>query len=153
MSKVVLVTDAYGNKSFFEQAKNKVNKLLKKYIQEILKGANKMNKVSYRKYYGKDGTVYNQSIRIDFNDFQKILKEIIKEKQNKYINYKKYCAQGVNYANIFLMHPNESKKEYLDNYTLYCLNLTTTNFIKYILKNKRILNRNTVLIYDYRLDK
>lgn len=112
-----------------------------------------MNKVSYRKYYGKNGTVYNQAIRVNFNDFQKILKEIIKEKQNKYINYKEYCVQSINYANMFLMHPNECEKEYLDNYTLYCLNLTTTSFIKYILKNKRILNRNTVLIYDYRLDK
>lgn len=113
-----------------------------------------MNKISYRKYYGKNGVVYDQAIRVDFKDFEKISKEIRKEKTiYKYSNYKKYCFQGINYSEMFLTHPSECEKEYFDNCTIYYLNLTTTNFIKYILGNKRILNRNTILIYDYRLDK
>ena len=114
----------------------------------------KIEKISYKKNYGEDGTIYNQSIRVDFKTFNMILKEIRREKAiNKYSNYKKYCLNGINYANMFLLHPSECKKKYFDNYVIFYLNLTTTNFIKYILKNKRILNRNTILIYDYRLDK
>lgn len=113
-----------------------------------------MNKISYQKKLGEDGTIYNQTIRVNYNDFNKILKEIRKEKEiYKFSNYKKYCSNGVNYANMFLLHPHECQKKYCDNYVMYYLNLTTTNFIKYILKEKRILNRNTILIYDYRLDK
>lgn len=110
-------------------------------------------KVNYnKKFYSKDGTFYNQTIRVNFFELERILKAIIEEKDNKYINYKNYCCNGVNYANMFLMHPQECEKELFKNSCNYFLNITTTSFIKHLFNNERIkTNKNTILIYDYKL--
>lgn len=114
-----------------------------------------MEKISYKiKKYDNNGTYYNQCIKCDFETMNKICKKIIEEKNNKYQNYKKYACDSENYADMFLLHLNETHKIYMKNGVMYFLNKTTTNFIKYILKNNRILStKNTVLFYSYNMNK
>ena len=110
-----------------------------------------MNKVNYKKIIGNDGFVYNQTIKVDFEDMEKILKAIVFEKENRYPNHKEYCCNGVHYANMFLLHPSECEKEYLKDGVIYYTTLTTTKLIKNVLKNDRILlDRNTILYYVYK---
>jgi len=100
-----------------------------------------MTKISYRKYFGTDGTVYHQRVRISKDTYQAINNAIENEIENGFINNKFYCQScGDNYVQFYLK-PVESKD------SIETCNLTTKNFIAYYL-NLNLKDMNTYLVID-----
>ena len=105
-----------------------------------------MIKINYFKKYGTDGTVYNQTIKIDskiaenFNEYIKNLKEsttkkfILSNEDMKILYYLEELKNQKNYATLTTI--NYFKKFYLKN--IYENNGKKDLFFE------RILNRNTI---------
>lgn len=104
-----------------------------------------MIKVNYQKKWDNYGTCYSQTITATRKDFCKIVSYLhqkyneVQEDNNKYNFYTKYYMKNL---------ANTDKKQ-TSKYTDYYLNLTQLSFIKELLNNKRILQKNTILRFLY----
>ncbi len=100
-------------------------------------------KISYPTNSSPDWTHYDQLITVTMNEFKKINDKIIKEiklwtsEETKY----QYKKNGSWYAHF--LKPLEIVN--INNNKLVFLKLTQSRFIQLITKNKRILDRNTII--------
>ena len=105
-------------------------------------------KVSYRKHFGKDGTVYGQRITIDFEILEKLNAAISSEIALDYPREKEYSDTS-GYAQIYLT-TIKPLKVLIKNYGtsasyIYGLRNTQTRFINLFLKLK-LKDMNTYLV-------
>ena len=102
-------------------------------------------KVDYKKHWGKDGTVYSQTITLE-KDFLKYINKNIDYYFNASSEVKETIADSIGFSTYYdyYLEKLDLKEEY--NY----LTLTQLRFIAYYLyKNnydlKRVLHRNTII--------
>lgn len=107
-------------------------------IANIYKHYNPLFIVSYLKSWDKEGTSYNQRVRMNKYNLLMINEEIKKEIAEGYKRSSLYCPNGDYYAAIFLKELDvNSKKNYL--------NLTQLAFINLVC-GVSLKNRNTYIV-------
>lgn len=96
-------------------------------------------KISYQRYSRLNGTIYDQTVTIDWETMETIEKAIKKEIKNEHRNHKKYATSRIT-AQIFLKTPTHEagKNKSWIWYTTH----TERNFANTILKLK-LKDRNT----------
>ena len=108
-----------------------------------------MLKISYGKNWDADGTCYSQTITASRNDFIKICKYLNEKyedvQQDKARKKHKYDF----YTFCYMKNLADTNKKQTKKYTDYFINLTQLSFIMEIIKDKRLLFRNTILRFLY----
>lgn len=102
-------------------------------------------KISYRMSYGPDGTVYDQNISMSLYEASQLNDEFIREIESGMPNKKQYVyTSGCEFwMKPLIDNPNSQKWNHA--HYIY-LNNTQLRFIKTLINNNRILDRNTRIV-------